>query len=325
MGKGKEFWSEYGPSMLSAGGSLFGALGNIASTVIRNRAQMRETKYRNEMQRQESERAYEVSKPIHQVQQMRDAGLSKAGALNALNGGASYIPAPMESAKLDAPNIDLSHMFDGLMATHENSKQRQLQRDMVSAQIKSQESMHSDALQNAKDIAKMQIEGNKVNVDNTNKTHKEISEAQLKHAEKVLNFEQNKFDFLKEEQKQLIIAQAAELQSRKLLTDKQLEKLTDELIEWNLHQDARTFKALYEAMQYEYDYHATARDYEMWKKACTYTDDDGILHYRSQPQWSGAVTTTMRTFWDSLFAIVGLEKVGDLVAPLLGAASKYVK
>ena len=55
-----------------------------------------------ELQREESEKAYKRSSAPNQVGLMTAAGMSRAGAINALNGGGSYTPAPIS---LTSPDV----------------------------------------------------------------------------------------------------------------------------------------------------------------------------------------------------------------------------
>ena len=121
---------------LDFGTGIAGVAANVLSTILTNKKNQEIAREQNALQVRESEKAYERGKPINQVAQMQAAGMSKAGALNAINGGATYQPAPMTSAQAQAPQIDLSTAFDGLMQIGENAKQRKLQEDLQEQQIK---------------------------------------------------------------------------------------------------------------------------------------------------------------------------------------------
>lgn len=125
---------------LDFGGTIAGVGANVLSTILTNKKNQEIAREQNSVQIRESEKAYERGKPINQVAQMQAAGMSKAGALNAINGGATYQPAPMTSAQAQAPQIDLSTAFDGLMQIGENAKQRKLQEDSLNKQIAAAES-----------------------------------------------------------------------------------------------------------------------------------------------------------------------------------------
>lgn len=68
---------------------------------------------------EQSELAYNRETASNQVAQMRAAGLSKAGAINQLNGAGSYTPAPVNVAQADAPTSDYGiaksgNLFEGI-------------------------------------------------------------------------------------------------------------------------------------------------------------------------------------------------------------------
>ena len=120
---------------LKFGGSALSSVANVISTVLTNKSNQRIAAAQNAMQVAENEKAYQRSKASNQVNLMRDAGMSKAGALSAINGGGSYQPAPITSTPNQAPQIDLSSAFDGLIQIGENAKQRKLQEESLDKQI----------------------------------------------------------------------------------------------------------------------------------------------------------------------------------------------
>ena len=92
-------------------------LGNSASTLAANL-----------MQKEENELAYKRSSASNQVNLMRAAGMSRAGAINALNGGGSYTPAPVQVASTgtDAQNVraqDMNNLFSALESLSANTTQ----------------------------------------------------------------------------------------------------------------------------------------------------------------------------------------------------------
>lgn len=60
----------------------------------------------NKLAKQESELAYQRSSPSNQVNRMIMAGMSRAGAINAINGAGNYTPAPVSTAQVQAPLIE---------------------------------------------------------------------------------------------------------------------------------------------------------------------------------------------------------------------------
>lgn len=97
-------------------GSIAGTIGNIVNTKQVNENNLRIARETNEANRQmvemqnkaareEAEKAYQRSSAPNQVELMRSAGMSRAGAINALNGGGSYTPAPVNVSQDSAPTM----------------------------------------------------------------------------------------------------------------------------------------------------------------------------------------------------------------------------
>lgn len=96
----------------------------------------------NAAQAAENEKAYERSKAGNQVNLMTQAGMSRAAAINALNGGGSYTPAPVNTAQVEASKDEApQHMpldFSGLMQAFAMMSSNQAQARMTQAQLKQQ-------------------------------------------------------------------------------------------------------------------------------------------------------------------------------------------
>lgn len=115
-------------SLLSAGS---GILGTVLQNVFNTR-QMKETNkanremvaMQNAAQAKESEKAYQRSLPIMQTNAMEQAGMSKAGAINALNGGGSYQAAPVNAAQDQAPQIDVTQAINAIQASAQLAEQK---------------------------------------------------------------------------------------------------------------------------------------------------------------------------------------------------------
>lgn len=75
----------------------------------------------------ESEKAYERSKPTTQVTNMRQVGMSQAGAISALNGGGSYTPAPVNVSQDSAPDLSglstVAQAFTNMKQLQEQKRQ----------------------------------------------------------------------------------------------------------------------------------------------------------------------------------------------------------
>lgn len=108
----------------------------------------------NVLQQQENEKAYQRSQAGNQVALMMQAGMSRAGAINALNGGGSYTPAPINTAQVQAsqnqpyqrdPN-DTKNIMDSLVGSLSNTGQMEQERKMQERQIQAQQEMQDKQL-----------------------------------------------------------------------------------------------------------------------------------------------------------------------------------
>lgn len=116
-------------------GSIIAAGAAILGTILQNVYNTRQIKETNKENRQlvamqntaqakESEKAYQRSLPVMQTNAMEQAGMSKAGAINALNGGGSYQPAPVNAAQGQAPQIDVSQAINAMQGFAQLAEQR---------------------------------------------------------------------------------------------------------------------------------------------------------------------------------------------------------
>lgn len=114
-----------------------------AATNLANRQLVRE---QNAAAAAEAEKAYQRSKPTTQVGNMQAAGMSLAGAINSLNGGGSYSPAPVnvssdESSRNQSAQVSPAQLMssEGIFANIANAF---MQRE----QIKSSERIHKEQI-----------------------------------------------------------------------------------------------------------------------------------------------------------------------------------
>lgn len=139
-------------SFISAGS---GIIGTILQNVF-NTQQMRETNkanrelvaLQNTAQAKENEKAYQRSLPLLQVNSMEQAGMSKAGAINALNGGGSYQAAPINAAQDEAPQIDLTQAVNAIQASQQLAEQKRqfnAQHQLAQRQQAFEEKKYKDA------------------------------------------------------------------------------------------------------------------------------------------------------------------------------------
>lgn len=127
------------PDLLGLGAGIFGGVNNAQLQRETNETNMAIAKMTNAAQAREHEKAYERSKATNQVNLLQQAGMSKAGALQTLNGGGSYQPAPMQSSQAQAPQLDLSAVTNGLLQIGENARQRKAADKLQEKQLKAAE------------------------------------------------------------------------------------------------------------------------------------------------------------------------------------------
>lgn len=236
------------------GGFNLGSIGNLASSIFSSVANVRMQRETNATNMQiareqnaaaaaESEKAYERSKATNQVRLMQDAGMSKAGALNAINGGGSYQPAPVNAGQAQAPQIDLTHAFDGMITAAENNKQRKAAEDLQTAQIKaaeeaqrkqieSDERKHAAQLTTQKEIAQLQADTTNRNADNRLNFDREqwqALESYRKEQERQLKISNDLQDKLSNINYQQAVENLGLTKAQKFLTYTQEEKLYEEL------------------------------------------------------------------------------------------------
>lgn len=117
--------------MLGDIGQLISGIANVAQAITNPIMQNKTNKHNAQMvaaqnaaAAAESEKAYERSKPTTQVTNMRQVGMSQAGAINALNGGGSYTPAPINVSQDQAPQLDVSGLTNVLMGAAQLKEQK---------------------------------------------------------------------------------------------------------------------------------------------------------------------------------------------------------
>ena len=229
------------PAIIAALSSIIGTVANVNSVRKNNQLQMELADKTNAASVAQAERAYQRSQASNQVGLMQQAGMSKAGAINAINGGGSYQPAPMQTASTQAPQVDLSHAFDGLIQVGENAKQRKaaekLQREQIDAskeaqklQIESEEKKHAASLQTQKDIAQLQADTTNRNADNRLQFDKEqfdkLSPYQIRQIEATIGKISAETQLTKTQEKDLAY-RMAEYQSKEYKSVRDAQKSVD--------------------------------------------------------------------------------------------------
>ena len=117
--------------------SIIGGITNYRQQERANETNLQMVRMQNQAAAQESEKAYQRSRASSQVADMMSAGMSKAGALNAINGGGSYQPAPVNAGQVQAPQLDTSTIVNALQAGAQLKEQKR-QFDLQHAENKRQ-------------------------------------------------------------------------------------------------------------------------------------------------------------------------------------------
>ena len=126
MGKFLSWLGDNALGLLGLAGSGISAIVNAEQQKMQNAYNERLVDKQNAAAAAESEkqRAYE-SAPA-QVSRLRSAGMSKAGALGAINGAGGYTPAPVNASQGTAPQIDSSNIVNALQGMAQLSEQKRV-------------------------------------------------------------------------------------------------------------------------------------------------------------------------------------------------------
>lgn len=125
-----------------------------AATNLANRQLVRE---QNDAASAEAEKAYQRSKPTTQVGNMQAAGMSLAGAINSLNGGGSYSPAPVNVSTDEASRNQSAQVSPAQLMSSEGVFANIANAFMQREQIKSSERMQRESMQKQAEMQREQI------------------------------------------------------------------------------------------------------------------------------------------------------------------------
>ena len=124
-------------AILSALISAIGIGVNASMNRKTNEANTAAVEKSNQANAEQSELAYQRSKPINQLNNLMAAGMSKGAALQTLSGGGSYTAPVMQSSSFQTPNLDFASLAERIGGIPSNAQQ--------SAMVKQQlESMKLD-------------------------------------------------------------------------------------------------------------------------------------------------------------------------------------
>lgn len=113
----------------------------------------------NQAAKEEAELAYQRSKPTTQVANMMSSGMSLAGAINSLNGGGSYSPAPINASRDEASRDEAAQVSPAMMESSAGLWSNIAQSFMQRAQLKHEEKLQAKQLDLERD--KLELERDK--------------------------------------------------------------------------------------------------------------------------------------------------------------------
>lgn len=289
------------PAGLGDIANIVGSVMNYKQQERANETNLQMVRMQNQAAAQESEKAYQRSRASSQVADMMSAGMSKAGALNVINGGGSYTPAPVNAGQVQAPQMDLSNAFSGILQTAENAKQRNMQERIVEKQIKAQKDLQEAQLATQKEIAQLQADTTNRNADNRLAWEKEIYD-------RLPAYEQKRYDLgieLLEKQVDIEEWRLNDLKYRTLEYQSEPYKTTRDTL--NLLQDVAA----------DLDITISQKDLKEFKDTYMYYDS-GIDEWRYKEignnpasQWT---YKNMPIFWDFVSRVIPANKLSDLIA-----------
>lgn len=118
--------------LLPAIGDLFSGIFGTANTASTNAANLQIARETNAANAEQAQLAYERSKPVNQVLQMEQAGMSKPAALNKLAGGGVYTAPTMQGATMEKQDFSwLSNLGHSLSDMPANVQQRKLVNEQI--------------------------------------------------------------------------------------------------------------------------------------------------------------------------------------------------
>ena len=300
------------PALLSFLGGVIGNVANSSATRRNNATNIQLARERNAMQQSESQLAYERSKPTTQVNNLMSAGMSKAGALSTLNGGGSYTPAPIQSAKTDAAQVDTQHLFDGLMTTWENNKSRKSAEDMQAKQIEHDRRTHARDLDHQKELKEMELESQERiaqmhSADTRYGVDRNYELGYLKY-----KLDKDVSDQITPAQVRQINATVDNLKASANLSDKQAEQIANAIAEYNTPEakDKRKTQRLLDKLQTDLNYKITNKGFEEFlKENYTYNEETGEYELKDWISNANNTANSARVIWQTIFEIVPVNQL----------------
>lgn len=306
------------------GSGLLGQIASLVNTKQINKTNLqiaRETNQANremvEMQndaaRQEAEKAYKRSSAPNQVAQMMSAGMSRAGAINALNGGGSYTPAPVNVSQDSAPQMqttDFSALANIGQAFGEMA-QRKHDEKMQEKQIKAAKEQQAAQIKSNERIAQLQADTTNRNADNA-----------LEHSRNMLDWEKTKYDKLPDYEKERYELATQMLSVQKDIETWRLNDLKYRVLEYQSqdYKSTRDSQNLLEGIAADMDYNLTEKEMREFRDTYMYFDLE-TREWKYKPATNSSVGNWLYEnaprFWDFAARILPANKLGDVISRAL--------
>ena len=264
----------------------------------------------------ESEKAYQRSKAANQVGLMQSAGMSRAGAINTLNGGGSYTPAPVNTSQDSAPQMqtaDLSALANIGQAFAQRAQQKHDEK-LQAKQLKAQEDAQQKQIESNERIEQMRINSANRNADNRLNFDRLVHQQELQYKNDDLQFRKTQYEY----GKKLIDAQT-------LLTSEQRDKIRAELDDFSSKpaKDAREAEYQLRRIAALYNYNVNENDFYKYLRDNFVKGEDGKYYPIAKQNLGtydqGAIGTlndvesVSTAFWNMMFSIIPVRPLLDCI------------
>lgn len=290
---------------------------NLKIAEMTNKANRELVELQNKAAKEESELAYQRSKPANQVANLTAAGMSRSGAINTLNGGGSYTPAPVNTSQDSAPQMQtadltaLANIGQGL----DNIAQRKHEEKMAKMQIAAQKEENAANRQNAKDIAQLQAD-----------TTKETATNRLEWEKKV-------YAEMSPYQKREYDAKISQINASKALTEAQKDDLRYRILEYQSSEfsNARKAEALLRGIEADLGYAINKYEFDSFINKYYVREDNGDLKPKSWISNAQEVQDGAREIWNTIFELIPLRTLSEVLgmsgqqADVAAKFAKFVK
>lgn len=284
--------------------SPFALLGSLGSGLMTNITNAILNKQNNRAQQAESEKAYQRSLPSNQVNNLMNAGMSRAGALSALTGGGTYIPAPQTATEIDTSTIQ-----SVLGSVAQQEMQAKHAERLADKQIAAQAKEGAAERENAKEIARIQADTSKYSADKN-----------YDIAIKRYSLDKKIADQLTPKQVAQLDSIIAKNNADVRLTNTQERDLAYRIAEYQSseYKSVRDAKNLLEGLQADFNVKITNKSFEEYlAENYNYNEQTGDYELKKWISNANRTQNVARVVWNTIFEILPvnmlLETLGGTV------------